>query len=135
MNISELSKLSGLTAPTIRYYEQIKLLGKAKRKANGYREYSQSDLQQLFLIKQAQQVGFSLSEIKKLLPTDIIGWQHDQLVEILSAKVKELEEIELKVAQNKKNLLELLAAMQNKPEQISCEENAQRLLSPLYQNT
>ena len=30
MNISELSKLSGLTTPTIRYYEQIKLLPKAK---------------------------------------------------------------------------------------------------------
>lgn len=30
MNISELSKLSGLSTPTIRYYEQIKLLPKAK---------------------------------------------------------------------------------------------------------
>lgn len=38
MNISELSKLSGLSTPTIRYYEQIKLLPKAKRKSNGYRE-------------------------------------------------------------------------------------------------
>ena len=37
MNISELSKLSGLSTPTIRYYEQIKLLPKAKRKSNGYR--------------------------------------------------------------------------------------------------
>jgi len=64
MNISELSKLSGLTTPTIRYYEQIKLLPKAKRKSNGYREYTDNDLKQLSLIQQAQQVGFSLAEIK-----------------------------------------------------------------------
>lgn len=53
MNISALSRLSGLNTPTIRYYEQIKLLPKAKRQANGYREYSDIDLQQLRLIKQA----------------------------------------------------------------------------------
>lgn len=64
MNISELSKLSGLSTPTIRYYEQIKLLPKAKRKSNGYREYTDNDLKQLSLIQQAQQVGFSLAEIK-----------------------------------------------------------------------
>ncbi len=68
MNISALSRLNGLNTPTIRYYEQIKLLPKAKRQANGYREYSNIDLQQLLLIKQAQQAGFSLNEIKSLLP-------------------------------------------------------------------
>lgn len=51
MNISELSKRSGLSTPTIRYYEQIQLLPKAKRKANGYREYSENDLKQLILIQ------------------------------------------------------------------------------------
>ncbi len=71
MNISELSKLSGLSTPTIRYYEQIKLLPKAKRKSNGYREYTDNDLKQLSLIQQAQQVGFSLAEIKSFLPSKV----------------------------------------------------------------
>ena len=53
MNISALSRLNGLNTPTIRYYEQIKLLSKAKRQANGYREYSNIVLQQILLIKQA----------------------------------------------------------------------------------
>ena len=44
MNISELSKLSGLSTPTIRYYEQIQLLPKPKRLSNGYRQYSEEDL-------------------------------------------------------------------------------------------
>ena len=135
MNISDLSKLSGLNAPTIRYYEQIKLLPKAKRKANGYREYTTQDLQQLFLIKQAQQVGFSLAEIKTFLPTHVAGWDQDKLVYILNQKVKEIEELEMKLAKNKKNLLEMVEAIQNTPQDISCEENAQRLLGPLYHAT
>ena len=71
MNISELSNLSGVNAPTIRYYEQIKLLPKAERLSNGYRKYSEADLKKLFLIKQAQQVGFSLDEIKALIPANV----------------------------------------------------------------
>ena len=43
MNISELSRLSGVTPPTIRYYEQEKLLPKAERSAGGYRKYSEDD--------------------------------------------------------------------------------------------
>lgn len=129
MNISELSRLSGLNNATIRYYEQIKLLPKAKRKANGYREYNDNDLQQLLLIKQAQQAGFSLTEIKAMLPVNVIGWDHDKLINNLENKVSEIEELEKKLAQSKLNLLSIIHAINSKPDEISCAENAQRLLS------
>lgn len=132
MNISELSRLSGLNAATIRYYEQIKLLPKAKRKANGYRAYTDTDLQQLFLIKQAQQAGFTLTEIKALLPANISNWDHDKLVSSLSDKVAEIEALEKKLADSKNNLMHLITAINNKPEEISCEENAKRLLGLYY---
>lgn len=127
MNISELSRRSGLSTPTLRYYEQIKLLPKAKRKANGYREYSDNDLQQLLLIKQAQQAGFSLTEIKSLLPSNISAWDHDKLIESLSHKINEIEALEKKLVDNKQSLLTLIHAINSKPDDISCEENAQRL--------
>ena len=60
MNIGELSHLSGVPAPTIRFYEKIALLPKAKRLANGYRDYSDDDVVWLALIQGAQQVGFAL---------------------------------------------------------------------------
>ncbi|MCU4413652.1 MerR family transcriptional regulator [Acinetobacter sp. WU_MDCI_Axc73] len=128
MNISELSKRSGLNTPTIRYYEQIKLLPKAKRKSNGYREYSENDLQLLFVIKQAQQVGFSLAEIKALLPIDISGWNHEKLLTVLNEKVQEIEALQQKLIINKNNLITVIEAIQNKPEDISCTENAHRLI-------
>lgn len=132
MNISELSRLSGLNTPTIRYYEQIKLLPKAKRKANGYRHYSENDLQQLLLIKQAQQAGFSLTEIKSLLPANITVWDHGKLMESLSAKVAEIEQLEQKLVDNKQSLLTLIHAINSKPDDISCEENAKRLFNSYF---
>lgn len=132
MNISELSRLSGLNTPTIRYYEQIKLLPKAKRKANGYREYNDTSLQQLLLIKQAQQAGFSLGEIKSLLPGNMTIWNHDKLIESLSQKVSEIEALEKKLAENKQQLITLIQGINDKPDDISCEENAQRLFKVYF---
>ncbi len=132
MNISELSKQSGLSTPTIRYYEQIKLLPKAKRKSNGYREYSENDLKQLFLIQQAQQVGFSLTEIKTFLPSNVTTWDHDILIGLLESKIKDIVELEQKLAMSKLNLQMMITAINNKPDEITCEENAQRLLNLYY---
>ncbi|MHA3892167.1 MerR family transcriptional regulator [Acinetobacter sp. GXMZU3951] len=134
MNISELSKQSGLSTPTIRYYEQIKLLPKAKRKSNGYREYSENDLKQLFLIQQAQQVGFSLAEIKAFLPSNVSTWNHDVLINILESKIKDIEDLEQKLAMSKQNLRTMIDAINKKPDEITCEENAQRLLNLYYEN-
>ena len=132
MNISQLSKQSGLSTPTIRYYEQIKLLPKAKRKSNGYREYSEDDLKQLFLIQQAQQVGFSLNEIKPFLPSQVGQWNHDILIGILESKIKDIEELEQKLSLSKLNLRTMIHAINNKPDEITCAENAQRLLNLYY---
>ncbi|ENV34454.1 MerR family transcriptional regulator [Acinetobacter gerneri] len=128
MNISELSKLSGLNGPTIRYYEQIKLLPKPQRLGNGYRKYSANDLQQLLLIKQAQQVGFSLEEIRALVPSNMISWQHDTIISALEEKVKDINQMQKALTENKKNILQLIDSIKNKPEDITCGENAQRLM-------
>ena len=105
---------------------------KAKRLANGYRKYSENDLQQLYLIKQAQQVGFSLEEIKSLIPANISNWNHEKLVETLNDKVKEITKMQKILSENKKNLLQLIESIQNKPDDMSCEDNAKRLMDIYY---
>ncbi|EYD02220.1 merR regulatory family protein [Acinetobacter baumannii 44362_1] len=129
MNISELSKLSGLSTPTIRYYEQIKLLPKAKRKSNGYREYTDNDLKQLSLIQQAQQVGVSLAEIKAFLPSKVAVWDHDALIQTIETKIQEIELLEQKLKISKQNLHTMIDAINNKPDDITCEQNAERLMN------
>lgn len=67
MNIGDAAKLSQLSSKTIRYYEQIKLLSPAKRAANGYRDYSAEDLEQLCFLQRARRTGFDIEECRQLL--------------------------------------------------------------------
>ena len=65
MTIGELETKTGMTRANIRYYEQEGLLSPVRRE-NGYRDYSQEDLDTLLRIKLLRQLDFSLEEIRKL---------------------------------------------------------------------
>ena len=65
--IGAVAKKSGLSVPTIRYYENVGLLAAAPRSATGYRHYGHKVLDELRFIKKAQALGFSLDEIKEVL--------------------------------------------------------------------
>lgn len=67
MNVSEVARRSRLSAKTIRYYESIGLISAAMRRDNGYREYSEGDLEELCFLQQARATGFSLDECRQLL--------------------------------------------------------------------
>lgn len=62
-----LSKESGVSTKLIRHYEDIGLINKVARSENGYRIYLESDINNLRFIKRSRELGFSLSDIKKLL--------------------------------------------------------------------
>ncbi|MEH6568432.1 MAG: MerR family DNA-binding transcriptional regulator [Halioglobus sp.] len=67
MRISEVAKRSGLSAKTIRYYEEIGLIEPATRGVNGYRDYDLGALGQLRFLARARDVGFNLEESRQLL--------------------------------------------------------------------
>ncbi len=67
MNISEAARQSGLSAKTIRYYEEIGLITPAARGENGYRQYDTGGLEQLKFLARAREVGFDLDECRQLL--------------------------------------------------------------------
>lgn len=67
MLINELVKLSGVTARTLRYYDEIELLKPSKIWGNGYRYYSQEDIDRLQQILFYRELDFKLEEIKILL--------------------------------------------------------------------
>jgi DNA-binding transcriptional MerR regulator len=67
MRIGELSAKAGVNVQTIRFYEREKLLRKPVRTAAGYRTFQDADLERVRFIKDSQQLGFSLKEIKELL--------------------------------------------------------------------
>lgn len=65
--IGDLARLAGVKGDTIRFYEKRRLLPKPRREASGYRSYDERSLKQLRFIKQAQSLGFSLDEIRRIL--------------------------------------------------------------------
>ena len=67
MNISEAAAQSGLRAKTIRYYEDIGLVGPARRRDNGYRDYAPRDVHMLRFLSRARGLGFSFEECRALV--------------------------------------------------------------------
>ena len=129
MNIGELAKRTGLTNSRIRFYESAGLLKTVERRPNGYRTYPPEAVLVLELIATAQKAGFSLDEIRTLLPSDLEDWQHDALIETLRRKVADIAALEARLAQSKAQLVALIADIEAKPDDIDCAANARRLLS------
>lgn len=67
MNISEVAKKTGLTSKAIRFYEEKGLLTIPLRAGNGYRCYGSKQIEELTLLRQARQVGFTLDECRELV--------------------------------------------------------------------
>ena len=66
MNISDVSRASGLPPKTIRYYEDIGLVHPA-RGANGYRDFTEQDGHKLAFLGRSRSLGFSIEECRTLL--------------------------------------------------------------------
>lgn len=67
MRIGELASRSGVSAKTIRYYEDIGVVVPPRRSPSGYRDYDGSALDRLAFVRAAQAVGLSLGEIRSIL--------------------------------------------------------------------
>jgi DNA-binding transcriptional MerR regulator len=67
MQIGEIAEATGLSRDTLRFYEKRGLL-RARRSANGYRDYPHEAVDLLRYIRLAQTLGFTLSEIEADLP-------------------------------------------------------------------
>lgn len=67
MRIGELSRLVGLDAPTIRFYEAEGVVPAAARSRAGYRMYGEADADRLRFIRHARALGLSLREIREIV--------------------------------------------------------------------
>lgn len=94
MTIKEIETLSGMTRANIRFYESEGLLLPA-RSPNGYRDYSENDLEVLKRIKLLRTLHISLEEIKLLQNGD------RELMDALDQHLKELESRQAGLEQSK----------------------------------
>lgn len=131
MRIGELAKRTGLAASRIRFYEATGLIGSVARQANGYRDYPPETASLLEMIDSAQRAGFSLEQIRHLLPVGDGRWDHGELLLALNAKVAEIEALQKRLRQNKARLLAAIDGIQRRPAGIGCADNRKRVLDRL----
>ncbi|MGF7136402.1 DNA-binding transcriptional MerR regulator [Paraburkholderia sp. EB58] len=134
MKIGELAELSGLTASRIRFYEATGLIAAVERTANGYRDYPAEALSMLEIIASAQRAGFSLEQIRQLLPTGQGSWQHGELVDALRHKVTEIEKMQERLNQNRAQLLVAIESIENRPAGLNCPDRKEWVLGRLRES-
>ncbi len=97
MNIGEAAELSGVPAKTIRYYEDIGLIAPARRNDNGYRAYSDSEVNTLRFVCRARSLGFSVKEVAHLL--DLYRDRSRASADVKAVARETIHRIELKIAE------------------------------------
>lgn len=103
MKIGELSKKSGCSIQTIRFYEKQHLFKACNRSEGNYRIYDGSSLSTLRFIKQCRSLGLTIIEIKQLLDTkknpdkscsSVNNLIHQHMVDV-THRIAELKELKL----------------------------------------
>ncbi len=100
--IKELARRTNLTDKTIRYYESIGLLPPPRRRDNGYRDYSEADVDRVKFVAAARSLDFSLDDIGEILdlrdrreaPCRVVLDLLQQRADEISQRITELQRLE-----------------------------------------
>lgn len=97
VQIGELAKSLGITTRTIRYYEEIGLMGKSERLGGSTRTYNKDDILRLKFILKLKTMGISLKEIEQLSDIFDINARNfhkitPKLIEILDNHIAKVDE-------------------------------------------
>jgi DNA-binding transcriptional MerR regulator len=67
LTIGALAKRAGSSVPTVRYYEEIGLIPKARRGRGGHRLYDESDLKRLAFVRRCRDFALPIARIRQLV--------------------------------------------------------------------
>ena len=127
--IGNAARITGVNIETIRYYQRIGLIDKPNKPLRGHRHYPAATLDRIRFIKRAQQLGFSLKEIRRLLQFDNTECQ----------QTRELAEQKLALVHDRIQHLQRLSTVLQQHIQDCCDNTTDQpcplitsLLTPRY---
>jgi len=88
--IGRLAKAAGVNVETIRYYQRIGLIKEPSKPLQGYRQYPADNITRVHFIRRAQQLGFTLKEIRDLL--DLGDGHCEEVQQLARLKIENVEE-------------------------------------------
>ncbi|MFO7766495.1 MAG: MerR family transcriptional regulator [Pelovirga sp.] len=96
IQIGELARQLGITTRTIRYYEEIGLMGPTQRPEGGMRSYQRDEVLRLKFILKMKELGITLKEMQELARNFDIHQQDfhtitPQLLDILDFHIKKID--------------------------------------------
>ena len=118
MNISQLAKAINVSTDTVRYYEKQGILEAPARQENGYRDYTAAHVEVVRFVRGAQALGFSLAEIRVILPQVARGhFGRSDIEQQLQAKMAQIDAHIRQLQTLKKELKATFASLTCAPEQ------------------
>lgn len=121
LRIGQVASAADVNVQTIRYYERRGLFPTAQRSPGGYRQYGEDTVRRLRFVKHAQELGFSLQEIRELLALrvrhgaacDTVARQTRAKLALVEGRIAELQRL-------KRTLVRLAAACAAKRPTADC---------------
>jgi DNA-binding transcriptional MerR regulator len=90
VHIGKAALLAGVSVDTIRFYQKLGLIKSAGRSTGGYRLFQGAHIRDLKFVRHAQDLGFSLNEIKELLA---LRQKHHACSEVQSVLTRKLADV------------------------------------------
>lgn len=115
ITIGQLASRTNTNVPTIRYYEEIGLLPKAQRAANGHRHYATADVTRLGFIKRCRDFGFPIEQLREMVR--LFDHGDGPCVEVRDLAIAQLESVRSKLEQMRQLEGKLMAFV------ASCDAN------------
>ncbi len=98
VDISEACRQTGLSARTVRYYEELGLVPGVRRRASGRRVYGGDELERLAFIGRLKKLGLTLAEIKELNTVYSIGGSTHDMLRLLDGHLgQHLQELDTRI--------------------------------------
>ncbi len=112
-SIGEAAKITGISSKNIRFYEEKKVISPALREDNGYRYFTEGNIEEMKVIKNARELGLSLVEIKRLMVGCVDhDCEHtveenkkviDDYIKMISERLKQMQELKRRMVVLQKN--------------------------------
>lgn len=121
MRIGEIAQRTGVSAKTIRYWEDERLVAQPARTPSGYRDYEAGVGDRITFIRNAQTAGFTLEQIRQILEISDSGNAPCEHVEALIEG--HLSDVDARIAEltRTRRHLELLARRASRQDPANCD--------------
>jgi DNA-binding transcriptional MerR regulator len=110
VHIGKAAKSAGVTVDTIRFYQKLGLIKSAGRSVGGYRLFDEEQIRDLTFVRHAQELGFSLTEIKELLA---LRQRHHACSDVQSMLKHKVRDVQEKISSLSRLEVELANALRN----------------------